>query len=469
MARENQGLQIGLIIFVMLTVVLGASTFWMYKQYDEASIKLKAGNEQLQAKETALKNAESDLSELKRLMGAADTSKVAGADGLTSQYDQDMNTYAGATYADKGKGYRKALEYISGQLKIRNGELADAKTEIEGWKRKYEAREAAKEPQVKQFQAEAKKAQDDLAAERDKFKADADKLTKDQADLAVQLQTARKENDAAVTKIEASLQEKRREATELGKQLKDRNKVFEGLTKETFDVADGKILWVNQANHIVWINLGRADALTRQINFSVYEGRTADINKAVRKGSIEVTQLLGDHLAEARILDDGLTNPILPGDMINTPIWSPGEKRHFALAGFIDVDGDGKSDQALLRNLILLNGGLVDAEIDEKTGKPLGQITAATRYLVQGDAPEGPGAADRIKAYSKLHADALTYGVQFVKVKDLLAQMGWKRTTVMPTGMSPKSQVAPPKRSPTNVETPGEFRPRHPNARTTTY
>jgi hypothetical protein len=446
----------------MLTVVFGASTFWMYKQYDETNIKLKAANEQLQTKDATLVSTESDLQELKRLVGAERTAKVAGQDGLSSVYDQDMNTYVGPTYADKGKGYRKALEYLSGQLKIRNGEVADAKTEIETWKRKYEAREAGKEPQVKQFQAEAKKAQEDLAAERDKFKADAEKLTKDQAELAARLETARKESDAVTAKSEAVLQEERRKAIALSGQLKDKNKVMDNLTKETFDVADGKILWVNQSNHIAWINLGRADALTRQINFSVYEGRTADINKAVRKGSIEVTQLLGDHLAEARILDDNLINPILPGDMINTPIWSPGEKRHFALAGLIDIDGDGKSDQALLRNLITMNGGIVDAEVDEKSGKIVGQVTAATRYLVQGDPPEGPGSGDRLKAYSKMLTDASTLGVATVKVKDLLAQMGWKSTTVMPTGMSPKGQAAPPTRSPTNVETPSEFRPRHP-------
>ena len=34
MARENQGLQIALIIFVMLTIVLGVTTFIFYHKYD---------------------------------------------------------------------------------------------------------------------------------------------------------------------------------------------------------------------------------------------------------------------------------------------------------------------------------------------------------------------------------------------------------------------------------------------------
>ncbi len=39
MARENQGLQIGLIIFVMLTIVLGVTTYLFFRQYEEATIK----------------------------------------------------------------------------------------------------------------------------------------------------------------------------------------------------------------------------------------------------------------------------------------------------------------------------------------------------------------------------------------------------------------------------------------------
>ena len=57
------------------------------------------------------------------------------------------------------------------------------------------------------------------------------------------------------------------------------------------------------------------------------------------KGSIEVTHVLGDHLAEARVTDDKLADPILPGDKVYTPLWNPGQKRHFALAGFFNIDG----------------------------------------------------------------------------------------------------------------------------------
>jgi len=38
MARENQGLQIFLISFIMLTIILGVTTFLFYKQAEEEGI-----------------------------------------------------------------------------------------------------------------------------------------------------------------------------------------------------------------------------------------------------------------------------------------------------------------------------------------------------------------------------------------------------------------------------------------------
>ena len=47
MARENQGLQIALIIFVILTIILGVTTFLFFRQYEEATAKAEDLNKQL--------------------------------------------------------------------------------------------------------------------------------------------------------------------------------------------------------------------------------------------------------------------------------------------------------------------------------------------------------------------------------------------------------------------------------------
>ena len=68
-------------------------------------------------------------------------------------------------------------------------------------------------------------------------------------------------------------------------QLADgRGKQLEDVKKETFEVADGEITWVNQRNGTVWINLGRADSLGRQTSFSVYAADTNDRDQVRQEG-----------------------------------------------------------------------------------------------------------------------------------------------------------------------------------------
>src|SRR4029078_6892055 len=95
---------------------------------------------------------------------------------------------------------------------------------------------------------------------------------------------------------------------------------------------------------------------------------TQNTAKAKQKGTIEVTRVLDEHLSEARITSDDPKNPILSGDRIYSPAWHRGKQLHFALTGIIDVNGDGISDLQIVRNLITLNGGVLDAYLNDDGG-----------------------------------------------------------------------------------------------------
>ena len=88
-----------------------------------------------------------------------------------------------------------------------------------------------------------------------------------------------------------------------------------------------------------------------------------------------MTKLPDSHMAEARIVEDKYGDPIITGDVIYTPVWRPGQQRHFALAGIMDINGDNKSELDLVRRLITMNGGVVDAiaEGDMKSERHHGQ------------------------------------------------------------------------------------------------
>jgi hypothetical protein len=192
----------------------------------------------------------------------------------------------------------------------------------------------------------------------------------------------------------------------------------------SFEVADGRVSSVNQ-DGTVWINLGTADSLRRQVTFAVYDADEHDAAKAEKKGAIEVTRLLGDHMAEARVIEDEPTNPILTGDRIYSQVWHRGKKLRFALAGIIDIDGDGQNDMQLARELIELNGGVVDAYVNDQ-GEAVGEITANTRYLVLGDYPEAATQVALQEPWEKMHQEARAVGVETITLTEFLGQMGYR-------------------------------------------
>ncbi|GAH89389.1 unnamed protein product, partial [marine sediment metagenome] len=242
------------------------------------------------------------------------------------------------------------------------------------------------------------------------YKSTLARISSTQTETKVRLEKARRESTEALAAVQSRLQQTNTRLAKLAQLNKKKTEKLEALVKETFDVPDGKILLVNQRYGTVWINLGRADALSRQVTFSVYPADSSNLAKIGKKASIEVTQILGEHRAEARVIEDRVSDPIMPGDVIHTPVWSPGEQKQFALAGFMDIDGDGKSDQHIVRNLITMNGGLVDCETDAE-GKRQGKMTINTRFLVLGEAPGAKGKPGVIQGYTKMIGDAEKLGI----------------------------------------------------------
>ena len=159
----------------------------------------------------------------------------------------------------------------------------------------------------------------------------------------------------------------------------------------------------------------------------MHEKGATNMADSARKGSVEVSRILDGHLAEARILEDEDTDPILPGDVIYSPTWTAGRQLRFALAGLMDINGDGKSDRTEVRNLILSNNGVVDADVDE-TGNRTGVLSIDTRYLVLGNRPTEKAAGEAIQGYGNIQKEAEDLGVEKISLEKLLDMMGYEGT-----------------------------------------
>lgn len=459
MARENQGLQIALIVFVILTILFGVTAFLFHSSSTKAEAKAKSNGEAAQKAENGLREMTKDVEELKKLMGFAETDNM---DRIRELSTGDMTKYA-STYPEETRNYRGTLERMFESLREKN-QLLDTELEtVKKLKADNEARDGVVQKRIDTFAANAQQAEKDKQDELSKFNADRERMKSDADKLAEDLQASRKDKDTAVASQQVKIDDFDKKLKEKKSQLDVAVGTIREITNKDPKSFDGEIRWINQAAKTVWVNLGRADSLLSQTTFSIYPADAGDVSENSVKGSIEITQILGNHLAEGRILDDNLTDPIMPGDKINSPVWNPSEKLRFAIAGVIDMDGDGRDDTKKLYSIIEMNGGAVDAKLDEK-GKRQGDMGINTRYLILGAEPEGK-TADMLEDYGKMQGRAKELGVELISLDKLLNLMGWKKeTNVLQYGGGAKGFEVPLDRTPriSDGKVSDLFKPRKP-------
>ncbi|MFO0817575.1 MAG: hypothetical protein U1A77_06515 [Pirellulales bacterium] len=438
-ARENFTYQVALIILVFVVLALGGTTYGYFRSAEEA------------AKETATKTAEvADIRKkytdrdvevrcLKYMLGWDTTLSDADYDGLlkgldTSAeihkidegYKQDMQMY--------GKGldkpnYRLVPAELLKVIKAKNDELV---VTVEEQKKLQAQLVAAREESKKEVEM-AKKGQEEASAElvkrtgdfeteRSRLNGEKDKLVTQKDDLASKL-------NEAVAKAEKDLK-KVNDRIETVQKLNQsqRDELARVKEHENFEVPDGRITYVNQRANIVIINLGSADGLRPQISFSVYDRAENSATKAEKKAGIEVIKVLEAHLSEARIVHSETANPVLPGDLIYSPVWKAGQRLRFALTAFMDINGDGANDRDLVRNLILMNNGVIDVEQgDDGKVNDINRMTLQTRYLIEGELPTDKFAVEsQLQGRNQMIAKAQELGIERMPVQKLLGYLGWR-------------------------------------------
>src|SRR5205823_3658811 len=149
--------------------------------------------------------------------------------------------------------------------------------------------------------------------------------------------------------------------------------------------------------------LGSGDGLETGVTFSVHSmGRDGRLTPTP-KGTVEVIELIRNEprLARVRVtsVSDAKNDPIVAGDHLFNPTWSPGAPKRVAIAGLADMGGEGTDSSADFRRLLARQGVVVDAYVDTKDGKEprvlrggrsddkeaKGEITTKTTYLIVAD------------------------------------------------------------------------------------
>lgn len=428
--RESQGLQITLIAFVMFTIIFLATTILFWNR----STTLLAEAEKLRAEKAELNSAADTAldhsTRMKVWIGhAADT----GIEEIEQQYNRDMATY-GRSAQEAQRTYKDVPALLFAALQDRNKQATDLRSQMQQLEQEMNQKLAQKQTELDDAIRIQGEKDAELLRSRSEFETARNQLNSEKSQLLSQLEQSRGELEQTRQQLTKQLDDAQREMKNQELIISQRDGQLAEFRTESFEVPDGKIQWVNPRTGMVYINLGSDDGLRRQVTFSVYGVDVNNLAREDKKGAIEVTRIVNGNLAEARITEDQSNEPILAGDVIYTPLWNAKSALRFGLAGTIDINGDGKDDSELVKRLIRINNGTVDAEI--VGGQVQGELSHHTRYLIVGDAPtvadeESAGEAARQNAWSQMMADAKRYGIEQMSVEKMLDFVGYdgdKRT-----------------------------------------
>jgi hypothetical protein len=415
-SSDSQGLQISLIIFVILTIILSVTTFVFFRQSDQHFNQAKTDREDAQKANTGLRTATDQINQLKQMAGFAEGDTI---EAITKAFEEDKTKYMTGLPGDQS--YRNAMQQLHASFQAASAGKAAADVKSMAMETEMRNNLTSFQGQQKQFSDDLEALRKELEGERGKYTADRETLGTQNSDLLAQVQKKTDEVAAANTQREQNAQDLTTRLTDANTKYAGLNQLYRGVVSDAPDRPDGEIVWTNPRAGTVWINRGSADFVRRQTTFSVFG---TDVNKVVStpsKARIEVTQVMGEHMSAAKVVDDDLSNPITQGDVIYSPVWDPGRPVQFAVIGRMDINGDHVDDRQLIENLITMSGGVIVAKDNDTEDR---EITVETRYVVQGENPvEDTARSDK---FNRILGAAREIGAELISVSELLDRMGYK-------------------------------------------
>lgn len=445
--KKDTGVLVTMIIFIILTLGLGVGEYFTAKALKEANGVLQTKKSDLASKEKDLREKTEQVGWMKEKIGySADfdydqlvTDLDKRLQSLVKKDDADYPTVAAGCLESEPESCLDAINQLVASAAAKNEELRNLVDERDSYEKDAEDEEEKTGAQKSNFDNEVADLTEDSRQQNEEANRKYDELNFD---------TQKKVEEVGVVKRDsAATNEHYREETAAARETVEqiaevnnslRTKI-EQLTNPYFDEPDALIVYVDQQNRTVRLNIGREDGVRLLTTFSVFPADSLEKGEIKEKGTLEIVNIIGDHESEGRIVEDELTEPFAPGDLVYTPLWSTGEKLAYALDYYLDVDGDNKDDLDLMVNVINAGGAAVDAWID-KTGELRGKVTPAVNYVILSNTPidkaldEDSNLSDEVKdkilkAHEKLLEEAQINGVRLMKLSEFLRRTNFRRGT----------------------------------------
>ncbi|MGL5097926.1 MAG: hypothetical protein ACRDD1_20235, partial [Planctomycetia bacterium] len=372
---SDQSITIALTMFVLMTIGFAVGSYYFYDKLEEATKQAKDA----QDKETkAMASADAGLKEYlelrRRIFSISDPSDHPAVAAIVKrELDPEgalLNTMPELTElrAAKNAPRRNAYETYTAGLKTLHETAKLADEEIAAREDKKKNLETELDGLRAVFKAQSDKALADQAEKAKAIRDDASKILGDIDQKDTEMEDYRKRYLEAVAETLSTRRQFEKENA-LGKQrkadiqlnIKERRR-FESQSEQTsFGGRDGSVVAVTDAGRKIYIDVGLKQGVRAALMFGVYGLDVGGNPLQYPKAAIEVSEVLDQNSSVARLIFASVSDPILPGDLLFNPIWSIGDNETIAVAGVIDLTGDGRPDNAEFKRVVEENGGRVES------------------------------------------------------------------------------------------------------------
>jgi len=438
-ARDDSVIRGSLITCLIFLVFAIALNFYFWQTGNVNGQELVEAKTRLTKSQNSVRQMDAKNDRLKAMLGFGsftqaelEAMKQTGSDDpdlatIETQFATHMGLFGQDTEATE-RNYKNLPEYLVNAIRDRNSQYS------------VQVRSVAKIQTESDAKIDAARKQQEIAEQsRDKATKDMQTLDSEHVEFRKKMIAAQGETRDSLLKIDQDMRtlEVKSRSERLASEKENRKKLatidtqklqLNRLRATNFENTQGLIRYVYKNGTLATINLGSADKLIPGITFGVIDANDTRLQDAKVKATIQVTQIQGPYLATARVIRrPKIENPIISGDKIYSPFWAPGRVVRIALAGDIDIDGDGRPDNDALKGQIKAAGAEVAAEVS-MTGAESGKLDASIRFLVIGEDPEVSRSADAndesavqaLAAIGRLKAEAAALGLTVIPAYKLL-------------------------------------------------
>ena len=333
---KNQGEIISLIVFVILTLALGVTTYFGFDKSAVTKAELESATSELANATESADALAANLAVVKTRAGFLPEDK--GAD-IVAAMSADVATALGA--GSENLSYKDAVAQLQKNISTLDKQISDVVADRDQQIKNANASVALAVQQQTKYAANVDAQQKAQETAQTDARQNYDKLTQDFVDQTKRFDSVSRQARDAIQTANAESQENRDVATRYANINIDLSKRIDELSSSDFSKEDARVVYVDQVSKIVRLNVGTAQGVRPLMEFNVYPYDAFLQGQKVSKGKLQVIRTIQEDVCEAKIISDDNGSPVQPGDLVYTSLWARGDVMRYALSLGLDVNSDG--------------------------------------------------------------------------------------------------------------------------------